>query len=233
MKKHIPNSITILNLVSGLISIYLSFQGFLYYAVLFILLGALFDFFDGLAARALEVNSKIGVQLDSLADLISFGVAPGFILFHLMLYTPNIPSWNILGVNTAPFLAFMIPVFSALRLAKFNVDTRQTDRFFGLPTPGNSIFIGSLPFIINGILSFQLPWLNNYYALFVLTIALSFLLVTELPLMSLKFKNLRWKDNTNRFILILVSLLLIGFFKVGALPIIIIVYILLSLISNE
>jgi len=231
VKKQIPNIITALNLLSGLTAIFLSFQGLLIEAALFMALGAFFDFFDGMAARALNVKSEMGLQMDSLADMVSFGVAPGFIMFQLMANSTNMPVIELNGFNFTPFIAFLIPVLSAFRLAKFNVDTRQTDSFIGLPTPANSLFIGSLPFIISGTLAYQLIWLNNYYLLLGITIVFSILLVAELPLMSLKFKNFGWKGNEKRFVLIGVSAILIVLFQAAAFPLIIVFYILLSLFS--
>lgn len=192
-------------------------------------LGAFFDFFDGMAARLLDVKSDMGLQMDSLADMVSFGVVPGFIMFHLMTDTPNLPSFFLENYNLLPFAAFLIPVLSAFRLAKFNVDTRQTESFIGLPTPASSLVIGSLPFIISGTMAQQLNWLNNYYILLMLTIVLSVLLVAELPLMSLKFKNFGWRDNSKRYILLGASTILIVLFQAAAFPAIIIFYILLSL----
>jgi CDP-diacylglycerol--serine O-phosphatidyltransferase len=229
MKKQIPNIITSFNLLSGLIAIYLSFQGMLIEAAAFMALGAFFDFFDGMAARALNVKSEMGLQMDSLADMVSFGVAPGFIMFQLLQNSPNIPVWLIANTNMAAFPAFIIPVLSAFRLAKFNVDTRQTESFIGLPTPANSLFIGSLPFIISGTFAHQLLWLNNYYLLLALSILLAVLLVVELPLMSLKFKNLSWKDNSKRLIFLFISLVLLVSIHIAAFPLIIVVYILMSL----
>jgi len=229
VKKQIPNIITALNLLSGLTAIYLSFQGLLIHSALLMALGAFFDFFDGMAARLLDVKSDMGLQMDSLADMVSFGVVPGFIMFHLMTNTPNLPSFFLENYNLLPFTAFLIPVLSAFRLAKFNVDTRQTESFIGLPTPASSLVIGSLPFIISGTMAQQLNWLNNYYILLMLTIVLSVLLVAELPLMSLKFKNFGWKDNSKRYILLGASAILIVLFQAAAFPAIIIFYILLSL----
>jgi CDP-diacylglycerol--serine O-phosphatidyltransferase len=229
MKKQIPNIITSFNLLSGLIAIYLSFHGMLIEAAAFMALGAFFDFFDGMAARALNVKSEMGLQMDSLADMVSFGVAPGFIMFQLLQNSPNIPVWLIANTNMAAFPAFIIPVLSAFRLAKFNVDTRQTESFIGLPTPANSLFIGSLPFIISGTFAHQLLWLNNYYLLLALSILLAVLLVVELPLMSLKFKNLSWKDNSKRLIFLFISLVLLVSIHIAAFPLIIVVYILMSL----
>lgn len=230
MKKHIPNIITSLNLLSGIIAIIFTFKGELTIAASLMALGAFFDFFDGLAARLLSVQSEMGKQMDSLADMVSFGVVPGFIMFQLMNTSPNLPNITIASFNLAPYFAFIIPVMSAFRLAKFNIDTRQTSSFIGLPTPANSLFIGSLPFIIAGVLSIELPWLHNYYILLVLSFALASLLVAELPLFALKFKGFGWKGNELRFSFILLSIILLVLLQVAALPLIILVYILLSLV---
>ncbi len=233
MIKQIPNMITSLNLLSGLLAIMFTFSGDLTTAAMLMALGAFFDFFDGLAARALNVKSEMGKQMDSLADTVSFGVVPGFIMFQLMKASPNLPLLNIGETNIAPYIALLIPVLSIFRLAKFNIDSRQTDSFIGLPTPANSLVIGSLPFIITGFWSIQLAWLNNYYILLSLTLLLSFLLVSELPLFALKFKNFKWTGNELRFSFLLASVVLLAFFYVGAFPIIILIYILLSLLNKK
>lgn len=233
MKKQIPNIITSFNLLSGIMAIYFSFLGELQWAAGFMALGAFFDFFDGLAARALGVMSEMGKQMDSLADMVSFGLAPGFIVFQLMQNSHALPDLMISGVLIAPFLAFIIPVLSAYRLAKFNIDIRQTDSFIGLPTPALSLFVGALPFLIAGDFSMQLVWLNNYYILLILSFVLSLLLVAELPLFSLKFKNLSWKDNSIRFVFLGISIVSLAILQIGAFPLIIIIYVLLSLISKK
>jgi CDP-diacylglycerol--serine O-phosphatidyltransferase len=233
MKKHIPNIITSLNLLSGIIAIILTFQGELTLAASMMALGAFFDFFDGMAARILHVQSEMGKQMDSLADMVSFGVVPGFIMFQLLNSSPNMPNIMIASVNIAPYFAFIIPVLSAFRLAKFNIDTRQTSSFIGLPTPANSLFIGSLPFIIGGVLSMQIYWLNNYYILLFIAFILSSLLVAELPLFALKFKGFAWKGNQLRFSFIIMSIVLLALLQVAAFPLIIALYIVLSLIFKE
>lgn len=233
MKKHIPNIITSFNLLSGIMAIYFSFFGQLQLAAALMALGAFFDFFDGLAARALNVKSEMGKQMDSLADMVSFGLAPGFIMFHLMQNSESLPEMMIGNIAFAPFLAFIIPVLSAFRLAKFNIDTRQTDSFIGLPTPALALFVGSLPFLISGVFSMQIEWLNNYYILLVLSFGLSILLVSELPLFSLKFKNLKWKDNAIRFIFLGLSIFFLAILQIGAFPVIIILYVFLSLLSRK
>jgi len=233
MKKHIPNMITSLNLLSGIIAIIFTFQGELTLAASFMALGAFFDFFDGMVARALNVKSEMGKQMDSLADMVSFGLVPGFIMFQLLKASPNLPMLEIASLNIAPYFAFIIPVLSAFRLAKFNIDTRQTDSFIGLPTPANALVIGSIPFVIAGVFSVHIPALNNYFVLLVIAYALAFLLVAELPLFALKFKGFSWQGNQLRFSFILLSILLLIVLKVTAFPFIILSYIILSLLFRK
>lgn len=233
MKKQIPNMITSLNLLSGIMAIYFTFLGDLKLAAALMALGAFFDFFDGLAARLLNVKSEMGKQMDSLADMVSFGLVPGFIMFQLMRMSPDLPQIMIGNALISPFLAFIIPVLSAYRLAKFNIDTRQTESFIGLPTPALALFVGSLPFLLEGFFSFQTPWLNHYYILLFISFVLSILLVLEIPLFSLKFKNLSWKGNSTRFIFLGLSLILLILLQLGAFPIIILLYIALSLLFRK
>ena len=233
MKKQIPNMITSLNLLSGLMAIMFTFSGNLMIAAALMALGAFFDFFDGMVARALNVKSEMGKQMDSLADLVSFGVVPGFIMFQLMKQSELLPQWSIGDTLLAPYLALIIPVLSAFRLAKFNIDTRQTNSFIGLPTPANALVIGSLPFIITGTFSIELIVLNNYYVLLGLSLFLSFLLVAELPLFALKFQKFVWKGNQVRISFMLMSLLMLVFVQVAAFPLIILSYILISVFINK
>jgi CDP-diacylglycerol---serine O-phosphatidyltransferase len=235
IKKHIPNSITCLNLFSGCLGITFAFNGQLEVAALFIAIAAFFDFFDGMAARLLNVKSAIGKDLDSLADVVSFGVLPSVIVFQLMKASTNFP-WNEVSLyNPFPYLAFLIAVFSALRLAKFNNDLRQTDSFIGLPTPASAIFLGSIPLIIrqtqsSNHLEFLNGILGNYYILLTVTLIISWLLIAEIPLFSLKFKNLQWKNNKAQYLLLAFSVLAILLFSFAAVPVIIVAYILLSLV---
>ena len=215
MKKHIPNFITSCNLLSGCAGIVFTFQGKPDYAVYFIWLALVLDFADGMAARLLNVRSAIGKELDSLADMVSFGVLPALLMFF-MLQQKTAVEW-------LPFSAFLIAVFSALRLAKFNIDTRQEENFIGLPTPANALFISSLIFF-SGSLSLGL--------LMAVTIIFSFLLIAEIPLFSLKFNSLNWSGNQVRYIFLLLTLLLIVLLQLTAIPFIIIGYILLSLIDG-
>ena len=226
VKKHVPNAITCANLFSGCIGIVFAFQQNLIVAAYAVLLAAIFDFFDGFASRVLQSFSGIGKDLDSLADMVSFGVLPSVILYELFLQAPQIDK-----VSTyLNFIAFLIPVFSALRLAKFNTDTRQAEIFIGLPTPANGILIGSFPLIIE-----QYPNLAHYilnpYGLSAFAIIMCALLVAEMPLMSLKFKNRDFNKNIYRYLLLLFSAILILFFKFAAVPVVIFIYIALSVIQ--
>ncbi len=234
MKKHIPNFITTLNLFSGCVGIILALQYNIEYAAYFIALAVFFDFFDGLAARLLHVKSEVGKELDSLADVVSFGVLPGIIIYQLMVSATNTPQAGSY-LNVFPLLAMIIPVLSAVRLAKFNLDTRQTTSFIGLPVPANALFLGSLPLIkAQSGYSDSMAWLSmftdNYYVLAILAIGMSLLLVAELPLFSLKFSNLKFKDNKPQYILVAFAVIAFSLITFSAIPLIILAYILLSLI---
>ncbi|MFN8406555.1 MAG: CDP-diacylglycerol--serine O-phosphatidyltransferase [Sphingobacteriaceae bacterium] len=223
MKKYIPNGITCLNLFSGCLGIVYAFQGELKYASLAILTAAIFDFFDGLSARVLQVYSDMGKELDSLADMVSFGLLPSVMVYQLFLLAPQ--------VGCLKISAFIIAIFSALRLAKFNLDVRQTENFIGLPTPANALLVASLPMIIADENACLTSWILNPFFLLGFSVVMSFLLIAELPLLSLKFKNLSVSDNLLRYSLILSSLILLVIFRFAAVPIIILVYILLSIIQ--
>jgi CDP-diacylglycerol---serine O-phosphatidyltransferase len=227
MKKHIPNFITCLNLFSGCIGIVYAFKGDLIIAGYAIFLAAVFDFFDGFIARLIKAYSDIGKELDSLADVVSFGVLPSVIIYQLFLQSPQVGS-------ISPYLnlsAFFIAIFSALRLAKFNVDVRQAENFIGLPTPANAALIASLPMILAQDNWFFTAYILNPFFLFIFSLGMSILLVTEIPLLSLKFKSLNWNDNLFRYILVISAILLVIIFKFAAVPIIVFIYILLSLIQ--
>ena len=207
MKKHIPNFITCLNLFSGCIAAYLAFKGNYQGAFIAILLASVFDFLDGFAARLLKAYSPMGKELDSLADMVSFGLAPGAIVFSLLSET---------GLNEwLPFLGFLIPVFSGLRLAKFNIDDRQTTSFIGLPVPANAIFWAGL------VYSFSPFLLDTVWLLFILIIVFSYLLVSELPMFSLKFRNVSWADNQTQYIFLIGCVAILGYFQTSAFSIII------------
>ena len=234
MKKHIPNFITTLNLFSGCIGIILALQYRIDYAAYFIVIAAFFDFMDGMAARILHVKSEIGKELDSLADVVSFGVLPGIIVYQLMANSPNTPAAGSY-ISIFSLAALIIPILSAVRLAKFNLDTRQTTSFIGLPVPANALFLGSLPLIkMQAGFSDSLSWLtlftDNYYVLAVIAIGMSLLLVSEIPLISLKFRNLKFADNKPQFILVIIAVISFILITFTSIPLIILSYILLSLL---
>lgn len=230
MKKHIPNAITCLNLFCGCLALYFAFNNELVYAAYLIGIAAIFDFLDGMLARVLKAYSEIGKQLDSLADMVSFGVVPGAIMFALLAQAEA----SILGIpaDVLPFFGFLITIFSALRLAKFNIDTRQAESFIGVPTPACSMFIGSLPLILATTGNLYDNVILNPYFLVAVTVIFSYLLVAELPLFALKFKNLTWKDNATRFIFLGISVILLALVKFAAIPLIIVLYVLLSVIRK-
>lgn len=239
IKRHIPNSITSLNLLSGCLSIVLAFEGYLLFAVYMIFLSAILDFLDGMTARLLNVYSKVGKELDSLADVVSFGVAPSVIVFFLMksaLFNVNyIPPIENLSFKEIIFLVspFLIAVFSGIRLAKFNIDERQSNSFIGLPTPANALFFVSfyiITLVNNNMIIRSL--IQNELFLIILIIIFSLLLVAEFPMFSLKFKNLGLKGNKIRFIFTGLSAILLISLQSIAIPVIIVFYILLSAFNN-
>jgi CDP-diacylglycerol--serine O-phosphatidyltransferase len=241
IKKHIPNFITLLNLLSGLIAILFAIKGALVFAAFFIILGIFLDFFDGLAARLLNVSGEFGKQLDSLADMVTSGVAPAMIMYALLEKSQSNTDWyqnlSLTIDNTTlymfPLIGFIIALAAAYRLANFNIDERQTSSFIGLPTPAMTLVIVSLPLIQQFSQNeVAINLLNNKYVLIAITLGLSYLMNANLPLFSLKFKNLSLKDNALVFIFLLISLVLLISLQFVAVPLIILVYILLSIIQN-
>jgi CDP-diacylglycerol--serine O-phosphatidyltransferase len=194
-----------------------------YYGFYFILAAAVFDFFDGFAARILHVQSPVGKELDSLADLVTFGVLPSFIVFLLLEEKTE--------SELLPYLAFTIGIQSALRLAKFNLDERQEERFIGVPTPANALFFSTLP-LLAGSVSWVGPWLDNPWFLSAITLVFAYLLTAEMPLLALKFKHFGWKDNQWRFLVLIISLLSVLSLGLAGIPIAVLTYICLSLINN-
>ena len=232
----IPNTITLMNALSGCLSITFAFTGSLTLAGLFILIAAVFDFFDGMAARLLKVSSAIGKELDSLADDISFGVAPSAIAFVIVSQQLNPDGARFaelpLGTMAVCLLPFLMAAFSALRLAKFNLDERQTDKFIGLPTPANAMVWASLPFILTyNADSYIAQHVIVPQILIPLALIMSFLLVCELPLFSLKFKTWDFGSNKIRYIFLLLSLILIIVLHFAAIPAIILLYVLISVFA--
>ena len=222
MKKHIPNTITSLNLISGCIATYWAFQGDYKMALLFIVIGAVFDFFDGMSARLLHVSSPIGKELDSLADCITFGFAPSAIVFSFLC------TFHI-HLLFLPFLAFIMAAFSALRLAKFNLDERQALGFIGLPTPANALFWGALIVGLGDHIA-TLP-----YAVYIMLTGVmisSWLLVSEIPMFALKFKTWGWKGNEIKYIFLITCIPLLLLLGVSGIAAIIAWYIILSVVNN-
>jgi CDP-diacylglycerol---serine O-phosphatidyltransferase len=214
MLKHLPNFLTCCNLLCGCFAIVFLLEGKSIPAAYFVWAACVFDFFDGFAARLLKFSSPIGKELDSLADMVSFGLLPSLVMYFMLDKVSDNPY--------IPYLAFLIAVCSALRLAIFNVDETQTDSFRGVPTPANALFITSLPLV-------TISWLSNEWVLVVITIVFSLLMVSRIELFALKFKNFSWSDNKIRFTFIALAVLLVAVFRLVALPLIILSYILLSL----
>jgi CDP-diacylglycerol---serine O-phosphatidyltransferase len=218
--RHIPNTLTSGNLICGCLGLISVFGNYPVEPAYFIWAACVFDFFDGFAARLFKVSSPIGKELDSLADMVSFGVLPAMSMYHWIDASE--------GTSWLAYIALLIAVFSALRLAKFNVDTRQTDSFIGVPTPANAIFLTSLVFLPDSIraLVFTAPALAG------ITVVFSLLLVAPFELFALKFKDFSWTHNQIRFTFLALSVFLIIILKAGALPFIILSYIIISLGSR-
>ncbi len=225
MKKHIPNTITCCNLISGCVATWLAFQGSYQGALLAIIVGAVFDFFDGMTARLLHVSSPIGKELDSLADVVTFGFAPSAIIFSFLA------SFHIHSM-LVPFLAFVMAAFSALRLAKFNLDERQALGFIGLPTPANALFWGALIAGIDSKTEEGLPTLYIYIALALLALS-CYLLVSEIPMFALKFKTWGWRGNEVKYVFLLTCIPLLLLFGTLGLAAVIAWYVVLSLIHPK
>lgn len=240
MKKQIPNIITSFNIICGSVAILFAVSGNLILASLFVFLGIFFDFFDGLAARLLNAQSEVGLQLDSLADVITSGVVPGIIMFQLMnlSFVGNMQTltevvssqgWNVGWKNFLPLLGLFIIVASAYRLAKFNVDTRQTSGFIGLPTPANTLLILSLPLILEYQYSeIAESIILNKWVLIGLTVVSCILLNAEIQLFALKFKTWDFKSNAVRYVFVVLCVVLLILLKFLAIPLIILLYIMLS-----
>jgi CDP-diacylglycerol--serine O-phosphatidyltransferase len=228
MKKHIPNLLTCCNALLGSLAVVFALKGFTEIAVFLILGAALLDYLDGFAARLLNAKSVIGKDLDSLADVISFGLAPATIHYIWVdfCFTNLPPTLQSFPFNLLPYCAFIIVPFSAYRLAKFNNDKRQEQEFYGLSTPANAFFIAFLPFAAE-----YLPQLDNFWILLGLTLVFSILLVCELPMFSLKFMNLRFQTNWVRYLFLFLSAFLLIAFQLAAFPLIILLYIFISLIQ--
>lgn len=230
--RHIPNLLTLLNLICGTLSILSFAQGNIETAGLFVFAAAVFDFLDGFAARILKAYSGTGADLDSLADVVSFGVAPGMILYYLISISHGRPIAHLGSFDLAPLIAFFVPAFTALRLARFNNDPLQTEHFRGLPSPASGLFIASLPLVRQQLYESQsLTYMvfTNAYFLMGIAAILSVLMVSNLPLFGLKFRNFGLRGNEIRYFFLIVSAVLIVFFQFLAIPFIIGIYLILSL----
>jgi len=246
IKKNIPNMITLANLLCGILSVLMCLKDNLVAASLFILLGIFFDFFDGYFARLLKVGGDFGKELDSLADVVTSGIAPGFMMFQLIIFAQNgswfgelnnsSDNWQSFAENRyyfLPYIAFIIPLASAMRLAKFNIDQRQTDSFIGLATPALSLLVSSIPLIYQ--YSKQTSFVHFFQSpvtLVAVTILGAILMNSELKMFSLKFKDYSWKNNKVKFIFLITSVMLVALFQFVAIPMIITIYILFSFLEN-
>lgn len=228
IKAQIPNLFTMLNLFSGCVALIMVSYSDFESAFFFVCLGIFFDFFDGFFARKFNVAGPLGVQLDSLADMITSGVVPGFTMYALLVFTQNENSFKYL-----PFIGFVITLGACYRLAKFNIDTRQSDSFIGLPTPANALFIMSLPLITH---TSEIKWvqeaLSNEWILIGITLLSTYVMNAEIPLFSLKIKNFSVAKYKLQISFLVASILMLIFLQIVAVPLIILMYILLSVINN-
>lgn len=232
IKRHIPNAITCGNLVAGCFSILFLTMGMPVKAALMIFVAGLFDFLDGFAARLLHAHSPIGADLDSLSDVVSFGVAPGFIMYGLMVHSRDLIPISLLGFKLLPCLAFLLPVFSAIRLAKFNIDDTQKTSFRGIPAPGMAIFIASLPLALSQV-GHLTDGILSYWVGLGITLFLSFLMVSRLRFFSFKMKSVKWKGNEVRWIFLILAVAGFAVFRWVALPFIMMLYILMSMLFAQ
>ena len=252
IKKHIPNIFTLANLFCGILAIKVGFSEHYYLAGFFVILGAFFDFLDGFAARLLKVQGELGKQLDSLADMVTFGVAPGVVIYSFLS--------SFIEDSYIPYISFVIPLLSAVRLAKFNLDSNQSDKFIGLPTPANALFFVFIPLVfvleslgwdyptvlthMNGdyvsrpLVTYSLSTSETLkYFIIVGILLFSYLLNAPIEMIALKFKSFGWKGNEIRFVflalcLVIISLSLLISSVFVSVPIIILLYIILSIINN-
>ena len=247
MIKHIPNFVTLLNLFCGSVAVIFAVNGFLVTASFFAFLGVFFDFFDGLLARKLNAQSELGLQLDSLADMVTSGLVPGIVMYKLLEMTVSnfelISSiddwettiyWNGLNHSFLPLFGLLITLASAYRLANFNIDENQTDSFIGLPTPANTLLILSFPLIMefqnNDIMNSII--LNKWF-LIAVTLVSCYLLNANMKLLALKFKTWNFQDNAARYILVMLAAIFLIIFQFAAIPLIILAYIIISILNKK
>ncbi len=239
IKKFIPNAVTLLNLTAGVIALVFAFDNNLPMAFFWVCMGVFFDFWDGFLARKLNVTGDLGVQLDSLSDMVTSGVVPGVVMFKLIEQTTQEMGYNLSTENyylgILPFFAFIITLASAYRLAKFNIDPRQTDVFIGLPTPANAMVLVSLPLVIEqtGGDGWLFDMLSNPWVLIVISFISAFLLNANIKLFSLKMKEISWEKSKLQIMFLIFSAVMIFFLQFGAIPIIVLVYIFISILLNS
>ncbi len=247
-KKHIPNFLTLLNLLFGTVAVFFAVKEQLVVAAFFVFLGIFFDFLDGFAARILKVQGELGKQLDSLADVVTSGVVPGIVMFQLILASVSNKNWTIRGhsmlelslndylsiVYFTAAIGLLITLAAAYRLAKFNIDERQTISFIGLPTPAASLVVLSLPLILQySTNEIAINIIQNTWFLIGLTLLLCYMMNAEIPLFSLKFKDYSWRNNKVKFVFVLLTVVLVTLLQFIAIPVVIVLYVLLSLFTKE
>lgn len=239
-KKYVPNFITLCNLASGLIALMYAFDTNWKYAFIWVAIGIFFDFWDGFFARILKAQSPLGLQLDSLADMVTSGVVPGLVMFQMLTGIADMrEEYNLTPDNfylgLLPYAGFIITLASCYRLAKFNIDTRQTDSFIGLPTPANALLILSLPVILGHSdgEGYIYEVLSNPYVLLGITLLSAYMLNAEIPLFSLKIKHFDWETHKIQVVFLVISILYLFFFQYLGIPLIILTYVVMSVINNK
>lgn len=233
IKKHIPNIVTLCNLLCGTLATIFAVDGHFELTAFFVALGVFLDFFDGFFARILKVSGELGKQLDSLADMVTSGVVPGIVLFSLLGYENQFMD-EFSSFSAIPLIGLLVTLGACYRLANFNLDTRQSESFIGLPTPAMSLFVVSLPLIqMHSEIDFIRELIGNTYFLICISIFFSFLMNSKLHLFSLKFKNYTLRENLFKYVLIVLSVIFLITMKFLAVPIIILCYLILSIIKNS
>jgi len=238
IKKHIPNLLTLLNLLSGLVAVMFAAINQLEMAAYFVFIGIFFDYFDGFAARLLKVQGELGKQLDSMADVVTSGVVPGIVMFQLIRQSMGQwtePIWftSVDKLTWLPFLGLIITLAAAYRLANFNIDTRQTTSFIGLPTPALTLFVLALPLILNQDTSIgAVNLIKNPIVLIAITLLGSYLMNANIKMFALKFKTYQLKENYIKYLFLILSIILLIMFHFIAIPIILILYILISILQS-
>lgn len=240
IKKHIPNLLTLGNLLCGTIAIIFAIKGDFVSTAILVAIGIGFDFFDGFAARILKVQGELGKQLDSLADMVTSGVVPGIVMLQLLVNALNIDAAGYFGIDMyestgsyLPYLGLLLTLGACYRLANFNIDTRQSDSFIGIPTPAMTLFVISLPLIAEfSAQSFFINIIDNQYFLIVITVLLTYLMNAEIPLFALKFKTFGFKENALKYIFLVLSIIMLMLLKFIAIPLIIILYVIISVVNN-